>query len=200
MGGKGKQCFLCCLFVAYLFLMSSASNARKSNTRGKFQALENLLRSEVYFLHEKIDSQAKEREHFMQRMNETLDYIDDLAGNIKATMQVDRHKKQGSSILETCPVKIEQVNVTIEKLQETVERTRIWISEEKKVRKTDKDAVFSQMKRIEEQQNETTNDISELQTRIEEQQNETTNDISELQTKVVRLSELLENELERQCK
>ena len=196
MGGKAKRIFFCRLFVAYLFFMTSALSAGKSKTQEKLQALENLLRTEVYFLHEKIESGATEREHIKQRMNETMEYIDDLGRNIAANMQVHRHNKQGNGVLETCPMKLEQVNVTIEHLQETVERISMGISEEKKVRKTDKDAVIFQLKKIEEQQNGIINDMFGFQTEIAR----LTAKIGLLDKTHIQQCSSLKNELERLSK
>ena len=62
-----------CLLVTYMYLCLTvyAAHSRKSKTDKKLNSLENLVRSEIYFLNEKIQTEKEERENFPERPNET---------------------------------------------------------------------------------------------------------------------------------
>ena len=137
-----------CLLVTYMYLCFTvyAAYSKKSKTDEKLNSLENLVRSEIYLLNEKIQTEKEERENFMERLNETLGYFKEKSAAVTAAKP-----QSGSNIdMESQIVNTEENRKVIRELSESLTRTKRGILAEKKARKTDFRALITELTYIKE--------------------------------------------------
>ena len=122
-----------CFALIFLCLLAKKVDGRKSTTDEKLDALENLVRSEFFLVHGKIQTEKEERQHFMTQLNKTLDlYLDEAGGKIRDAGQM------GGTFMDLNKIKtsILQNDKMITDLSESLLRTRRGIADEKTKRKS----------------------------------------------------------------
>lgn len=161
-----------------------ATCAGETKLHAKVDALDNLVRTEVYLLNEKVDTDWKEREHLMEKLNQTLEYLENSVAEEAATKQEYTKNKRELNDLRTLSENIEQNSKIIDQLAESATLTSRGLMGEKRARKADMNALVTQLSQIEKSQNEATkqheqvaiilNEIIKYQNEIIKNQNEIT--------------------------
>ena len=124
-----------------------------SKIEERLDAIEYLVRGEMYFVRKDIKTDKEERQQFMKKLNETLDTLIINAVVKKANMTHMRaFNEVDTNHLEKLTEKVGQNSVAIDEISETLIRNRRGLMEEKLARKSKVNEFISQMKIM--QQNE----------------------------------------------
>ena len=152
-------------FKSYLSIMIClavcVNSAGKSKLKLKLNALDNLFRSEMHLVNEKLDIGRKEREKLLKKFEETMGYLGDRGKT--------RSKKLPDSTLDEEQGKLITISNEIEKLSNKVERStkdtgelsdsfirlRRGVLEEKVARISFTDTLFQQLEEEQKNKNET---------------------------------------------
>lgn len=100
------------------------SKKSKSKIKERLKAVENLVRSELYFAHENIETGRVERELLKNKLNQTLEMLDMTL--VYEKIETDRTERE--NLMKT-------LNDTLEELDETIERVANQKLETEKVEK-----------------------------------------------------------------
>lgn len=162
------------IFAAYV------SCARKSQLEKKVDALDYLVRSEVYLLNEKIETDRVERSELMKTLNETLEFFKISQVDRADGTQVSIYPEGGQSDLKMLLGNVEQNSKDIGLLAESAIRTRRGLTDEKKARQNDSNTIVTHLIQIE----RTLNELSKQQTDIAINQGDIVNNMHEMNTRI----------------
>lgn len=162
------------------FLAAYVSCARKSQLEKKVDALDHLVRSEVYLLNEKIETDRVERNELLKTLNETLEFLKDSQGDRADGAQIGINVERRQSDLKTLFRNVEQNRKDIGRLAKSASRTRRGLADEKKARKADSNATLTHLIQI----GKTLNELSSQQTDLVIKQGDIVNNINEMSTRI----------------
>lgn len=190
------ECWLPCLVVViYCWTVSEILCVGKSRIEKRLDAIEHLVRGEVYLVHEDMQTDKAERRQLMKTLNETLEDFADRCLVTTANTNTDlAYGGLNASYLEQLTVENEQNGRYIAEISETLIHTKRGLTEEKKLRKKDAKKLFTQMTKLE----QTQNDLSKAQLEMTINLNnitQTQNDIIENQFKIMKFQEELANQV-----
>ena len=124
--------------------------ARKSKIEERLDAIEYLVRGEMYFVRKDIQTDREEREQFIKKLNETLET---LVVNGKATVTDDLSVGEVDiNDLAKLSNKVGQNSVAIEEITGELLRNRRGLMAEKLARKLEQNMSISQMKKLQQTQ------------------------------------------------
>ena len=124
-----------------------------SKIEERLDAIEYLVRGEMYFVRKYIKTDKEGRQQFMKKLNETLDtlIINAVVNNGNMT-HMRAFNEADTNHLEKLTEKVGQNSVAIDEISEILFRNRTALMEEERARKSKVNEVISQMKIM--QQNE----------------------------------------------
>lgn len=168
-----KNSRLVCFIFIHSLVLLQITFAEKSKLEKRLDAVEHLIRGEIYLLREKLERNTLERERLMDQLNETLEKID------KSTIirAVAGTTTQNTDLMHLT-VKLEENSDKIKATSEILNHIWRGFINEKKVRKTD--VLVTQLHNVEKNQN----DILKTQDDIIKNQNQVIRDHIDLVSKV----------------
>ena len=149
------------------------NSAGKSKLKLKLNALDNLFRSEMYLVNEKLDISRKEREKLLEKFEETMGYLGD-RGKTKSKKLPDStlDEEQGKRIailsndIKKLRDNAERSTKDTGELSDSLIRLRWGVLEEKVARKSVTDTVIQQFEEVQKNQNVTIKNREEFVTNI----------------------------------
>ena len=176
------------LIVAINLLFAThVSCVKRSKLEAKVDALDSVIRGELYLLKETIETDRQERKELVKKLNETLEYLEIATGDRVDKPQVDTNNDGIQKELNALSEKMEQNSNAVSQMAESQLRTKRGLIEEKKARKADAAAVVTELIQIQ----RTLNDLSSTQQDIIKNQNE----IVKNQNKIVNYVTGMRNEI-----
>lgn len=166
--------------VVNSLLAAYVSCARKSQLEKKVDALDYLVRSEVYLLNEKIETDRVERNELLKTLNETLEFLKYSQGDRADGAHVGIYAERKESDLKTLFRNVEQNRKDIGGLTKSSVRTRRGLADEKKARRADSNATVTHLIQIE----KTLNEVSNQQTHIVINQGDIVNNFNEMSARI----------------
>ena len=127
--------------------------AIESKIEERLDAIENLVRGEMYFVRKDIQTDSEEREQFMQKLNETLATLTNNVGANKATgTHGQAENRVNTNDMDKLTEKVEQNSVAIEEISDALLRNRRGIMAEKQARKSEVIELMSEMIKLQQNQ------------------------------------------------
>lgn len=143
--------------VLHICWTAGASVTSKSKLVQTRTALEDILRTEFYSMHDNY-----ERDIFIRRFNETLEYLGNLAGEFEAHTLANKYNATKYCDLESVLNIFQQNSETTSQLKESLQRTVIGISQDKKTRFENTNAITARIDKFEDQQTDILSMITKL--------------------------------------
>ena len=167
--------------VVFTFLVMCVNCARKSRMEQKFDALDNLVQSKLFLMHEELKTGQHEREVLMEKYNETMAAFETQCKTNGKSFTKSGIKQSDLDMLndklEELLEKVKDNDKETEKQSEAFLRIKQGIKQEKLARKTNKEAVNE---RIQISQNETKQTLNQMQENHTENLNEIKQSLKEV--------------------
>ena len=175
-----------CLCITTVCWVTVAVSGSKITER--LDAIEHLVRGEMYFIRKDIQADREEREQFMKQLNKTLEMIVETGVVEKAIKTHGQVENQvDKSDIEKLTQKVGQNSAAIEEIADAILRNRRGIMEEKQARKSEVIDIISQMKNLQQNQNEVIKNKNIILQRLSEimsNQNQSMNGQAELKAQI----------------
>ena len=183
---KMKLDSLKCLCITTVCWVTVAVSGSKITER--LDAIEHLVRGEMYFIRKDIQTDREEREQFMKQLNETLEMLVETDVVNKAIKTHGETENQvDKSDIEKLTQKVGQNSAAIEEIADALLRNRRGIMGEKQARKSEVTDIISQMKNLQQNQNEVIKNQNIILQRLIEimsNQNQSVNGQAELKAQI----------------
>ena len=163
----------------------------ESKIEERLDAIEYLVRGEMYFVRKDIKTDKEERQQFIKKLNETLVKLMDNAvvNNTKTTeMQVFTEAEIGN--MEKLIKKVGQNSVAIKAISQTLFRNRRGLMGEKKARKSDAKEVIAHLKLIEQNQIKILQNQNETISKLDQTMSDHENLVNQVQYITQRIDEI----------
>ena len=180
-----------CLSVLMTILCCNAWKivpAIESKIEERLDAIENLVRGEMYFVRKDIQTDREEREQFMQKLNETLDTFTNYVGANKATgTHRQAENRVDTNNMDKLTEKVGQNSVAIEEISDALLRNRRGIMAEKQARKLEVIQLMTEMIKLQQNQDIVMKNQDNMLQRLSDimqNQNQTMKENKELVTQI----------------
>ena len=172
-----------CFLALLLYLAVSVNSAGMPNLKLKLNALETLLRSEMYLVNEKLDIGRSERQSLFDKFEMTMGYLENWSKPENNTLAKYRTKEDQIDLntllneIEKMAKKFEGNTKGIDDLSDSLIRIKREVREEKVARKSNTDGIIKLLEVVQKNQNETKKVQDESVTNIISNQNNHLNEI-----------------------
>ena len=166
-----------CFLALMLYLAVSVNSAGMPNFKLKLNALETLLRSEMYLVNEKLDIGRSERQSLFDKFEETMGYLEKWSkaeNNTLTNYRTGQDQMDFNTLLneiEKLVNRFEGNTKDIDELSDSLIRIKRGVREEKVARKSNTDGIIKLLEVVQKNQNETKKVQEESVTNIISNQN-----------------------------
>ena len=141
---KMRSVCIRCVCALYICLLSTGSG-RKSSIQKQIDKIDDYFRDEIYDIHKRLQSDSKEREFFINRLNKSLEYIETGRGEIGDFLSDNQCSGHSDVISST----------SVQELSNKVDTLQRGLATEKKIRISTLTKIAAHVDDIEENQRST---------------------------------------------
>ena len=167
-------------FLAIMLCLAVCVNsAKKSKLKLKLDALDNLLRTQMYLVNEKLDMGTKERKLLFDKFEESIEN----RGKPEADYRTEEDQKGLNTFrnqIGKLSTKFERNTKDIDELTDSLIRIKRGVLGEKVARKSNTDAVIKLVEVMQKNQNETKKIQEEILNNVTINQNDISNKLEEI--------------------